>query len=283
MLIIDYKQLFYNELNSIYPKTEISSFFYILLEEVLGLSRVEIVFNLNNSIDNEFLKVLLNALQQLKNHIPIQYIIGHTTFCDLKFNVSKDVLIPRPETEELVQWIINDFKNFKKINVLDIGTGSGCIAISLAKYLPNATVYALDISEKAIEIAKGNAKLNEVDINFIHADILALQQLNRTFDCIVSNPPYVQQKEKIKMEKNVLDNEPHTALFVPDNNPLLFYNAIATFAQNHLEKNGHLYFEINRAFGSKIKEMLQDNNFKEVILKQDFYKADRMIKATATH
>lgn len=283
MLIIDYKQLFYNELNSIYPKTEISSFFYILLEEVLGLSRVEIVFNLNNSIDNEFLKVLLNALQQLKNHIPIQYIIGHTTFCDLKFNVSKDVLIPRPETEELVQWIINDFKNFKKINVLDIGTGSGCIAISLAKYLPNATVYALDISEKAIEIAKGNAKLNEVDINFIHADILALQQLNRTFDCIVSNPPYVQQKEKIKMEKNVLDNEPHTALFVPDNNPLLFYNAIATFAQNHLEKNGHLYFEINRAFGSKIKEMLQDNNFKEVILKQDFYNADRMIKATATH
>lgn len=283
MLIIDYKQLFYNELNSIYPKTEISSFFYILLEEVLGLSRVEIAFNLNNSIDNELLKVLLNALQQLKNNIPIQYIIGHTTFCDLKFNVSKDVLIPRPETEDLVQWIINDFKNFKKINVLDIGTGSGCIAISLAKYLPNATVYALDISEKAIEIAKGNAKLNEVDINFIHADILALQKLNRSFDCIVSNPPYVQQKEKIKMEKNVLDNEPHTALFVPDNNPLLFYNAIATFAQNHLEKNGYLYFEINRAFGSKIKEMLQDNNFKEVILKQDFYNADRMIKATATH
>jgi release factor glutamine methyltransferase len=253
------------------------------MEEVLGLGRVEIAFNLNNLIKNESLEVLQNALNQLKKQVPIQYIIGNTTFYNLKFNVSKDVLIPRPETEELVQWIINDFKNQKPINVLDIGTGSGCIAISLAKYLPNAKLHAIDISEKAIEMAKKNAKLNDVDINFIEADILVQKQLNQKFDCIVSNPPYVQQIEKTKMEKNVLDYEPHQALFVPNENPLLFYNAIATFAQNHLHKNGSLYFEINRLFGTDIIEMLQSKGFNQVILKQDFYNADRMIKATTTY
>lgn len=283
MLIKDYKNLFYNELHSIYPNTEISSFFNILMEEVLGLGRVEIAFNLNQLIKHESLEVLQNALIQLKKQVPIQYIIGNTTFYNLKFNVSKDVLIPRPETEELVQWIINDFKNQKTINVLDIGTGSGCIAISLAKYLPNAKLHAIDISEKAIEMAKKNAKLNNVDINFIEADILVQKQLNQKFDCIVSNPPYVQQIEKTKMEKNVLDYEPHQALFVPNENPLLFYNAIATFAQNHLHKNGSLYFEINRLFGTDIIEMLQSKGFNQVILKQDFYNADRMIKATTTY
>lgn len=282
MLIKDYKDLFYNELHSIYPNTEILSFFNILMEEVLGLNRIEIAFNLNKSIDQKSVTVLQNALKQLKTQVPIQYIIGSTTFCDLKFKVSNDVLIPRPETEELVQWIIDDFKNQKPIKILDIGTGSGCIAISLAKYLPNVELYAMDISEKAIEMAKQNAKLNNVDINFIQADILALQQLNQSFDCIVSNPPYVQNQEKNQMEKNVLDFEPHQALFVPDNNPLIFYNAIAAFAQNHMNKNGSLYFEINRLFGAKIIEMLQNKGFNQVILKQDFYNADRMIKATKT-
>ena len=282
MLIKDYKDLFYNELHSIYPNTEILSFFNILMEEVLGLNRIEIAFNLNKSIDQKSVTVLQNALKQLKTQVPIQYIIGSTTFCDLKFKVSNDVLIPRPETEELVQWIIDDFKNQKPIKILDIGTGSGCIAISLAKFLPNAELYAMDISEKAIEMAKQNAKLNNVDINFIQADILALQQLNQSFDCIVSNPPYVQNQEKNQMEKNVLDFEPHQALFVPDNNPLIFYNAIAAFAQNHMNKNSSLYFEINRLFGAKIIEMLQNKGFNQVILKQDFYNADRMIKATKT-
>jgi len=199
--------------------------------------------------------------------------------------VNSHVLIPRPETEELVSWILKDFKNTKNaIKILDIGTGSGCIAIALAKNIPNATVFAIDVSAKALEVAKKNATLNAVNIHFIEENILDNPQLNTNnkldmFDVIVSNPPYVRELEKEQMQQNVLENEPHLALFVKNNNPLLFYTKISEIAKIHLTKNGVLYFEINQYLGKKITDLLQLKNFKNIELKKDIYQADRMVKA----
>ena len=199
------------------------------------------------------------------------------------FKVNENTLIPRPETEELVDWILKEGTD-RAVNVLDIGTGSGCIAIALAKNMPNAKVYALDISKAALKTAKLNADLNKVKIEFIEADILTighaeLVSVSHKFDVIVSNPPYIQEKEKPLMKPNVLNNEPHLALFVKDENPLLFYEAITEFAIHNLTKNGQLFFEINEYLGRKMIRLLIDNNFKNIELKQDILKKDRMIKA----
>ena len=201
----------------------------------------------------------------------------------MHFKVNESTLIPRPETEELVEWILKENRN-RIINILDIGTGSGCIAISLAKNLPNANVYALDISKEALKTAKFNADLNDVEIEFIEADILSiydskLDVLSHKFDIIVSNPPYVREKEKPLMKPNVINNEPHLALFVKDEKPLQFYEAITEFAINNSTKNGELFFEINEFLGRKMIQLLIDNNFKNVELKQDIFRKDRMIKA----
>lgn len=279
------KDLFQKELKDMYDKEEINNFFYMLLESYLGLKRIQLALNPELSYPEKELYPIYDGLKKLIQNIPIQYIIGETEFYGLRFKVNKDVLIPRPETEELVQWIINQQPNSKsnQFNILDIGTGSGCIAISLAKNLQNARVYALDVSEKALKVAKMNAKFNLVDVTFIEANILDPQtwitELKKMkFDIIVSNPPYVREQEKEQMKANVLNNEPHLALFVENNNPLLFYNAISQFAVNNLSQNGSLCFEINEYLGKQMKQLLNAFNFRMIELKQDIFGKDRMIK-----
>ncbi len=278
--ILSLKQYFQTELNNLYLKEEIASFFNILTEEILRLNRVEIALEPNKIIKNPKLNRFLLATEQLKQEKPIQYIVGNTEFYGLNFKVTKDVLIPRPETEELVSWIINDWKSNKNITILDIGTGSGCIAISLAKNLPNTTIFALDISESALEIAKRNAVKNKVNLIFLNEDILKLKNLNQKFDIIVSNPPYVRELEKKEMQKNVLDNEPHLALFVKDNNALLFYDKISDFTKKHLAKNGNLYFEINQYLGKETLNLLKEKGFKNCILRRDVFDKNRMLKCS---
>ncbi|WP_445955983.1 peptide chain release factor N(5)-glutamine methyltransferase [Yeosuana sp.] len=279
------KDLFQKELKDMYDKEEIDSFFYMLLESYLGLKRIQLALNPELSYPEKELYPIYDGLKKLKQNIPIQYIIGETEFYGLRFKVNKDVLIPRPETEELVQWIINQQPNSKsnQFNILDIGTGSGCIAISLAKNLPNAKVYALDISKKALKVAKINAKFNLAEVTFIEANILDPQTWNielkkMKFDIIVSNPPYVREQEKEQMKDNVLKNEPHLALFVENNDPLQFYKAISQFAVNNLSQNGSLYFEINEYLGKQMKQLLNAFNFRMIELKQDIFGKDRMIK-----
>ena len=278
MTIKQIKRVFTSELSSIYPVTEIDSFFNILSEEYLGLNRVDLALKFNDNI--KIPKKFHDALNDLVDQKPIQYILNKTTFYGLDFIVNIDVLIPRPETEELVDWIINDNKSIKNLNILDIGTGSGCIAISLAKNLDKSNVTALDISKQAIKIANKNADNNKVFIDFIEEDILnSNYQFTNKLDVIVSNPPYVRDLEKQEINDNVLKNEPHLALFVSDENPLLFYNAIADFSLKNLKENGILYFEINQYLGKETVDLLKNKGFKNIILKKDIFNNDRMIKA----
>lgn len=279
--IIKLKTHFKNTLKNLYPQTEIDSFFSILSEFYFNLKRIDIALNPNLLVDKTKFD---NAITDLINQKPIQYIIGETEFFGLTFKVDKNVLIPRPETEELVQKIINDNKsNQKEINILDIGTGSGCIAISLAKNLQNSKVFALDVSEEALQVASKNAINNKVNVDFILDNILnskfnsEISVHNSKFDIIVSNPPYVRDLEKQEIAKNVLDNEPHIALFVKDDNPLLFYDKIADFAQKHLNKNGKLYFEINQYLGNETVSLLTKKGFKNIELQKDIYGNDRII------
>jgi release factor glutamine methyltransferase len=278
MLIQEFKLHFFSELSILYPETEIQSFFTILIEFKLHLSRIQLALEHNFELDNDDFEFLQNALLKLKNQIPIQYIVGETAFYGLMFKVDKNVLIPRPETEELVEWILQNHKNSNLLKILDVGTGSGCIAISLAKNLPNTEVFALDISVEAINVAKNNALMNQVKVEFILADILKIEKLATNFDIIVSNPPYVRELEKSQMQQNVLSNEPHIALFVKDENPLLFYGKIAELAKNHLTENGVLYFEINQYLGPETIELLKSKGFKNIELKKDIYGVDRMVK-----
>lgn len=286
MKLKDIPKVFQIELKGMYEKEEIDNFFYMLLESYLGLKRLQLALNPELTYPEKELISIFDGLKKLKQNIPIQYILGETEFYGLHFKVNNDVLIPRPETEELVECIINQQPNSKngQLNILDIGTGSGCIAISLTKSLPNAKVYALDISKKALNVAKKNAELNLVDVTFIEADILDPKTWNDDFknlifDIIVSNPPYVREQEKGLMENNVIKNEPHLALFVENNNPLQFYQAISQFAVNNLSLHGSLYFEINEYLGEQMKQLLNTFNFKKIELKQDVFGKDRMIKA----
>lgn len=280
MQIQQFKTTFFNELNNLYPETEIQSFFNLLVEFKLNLTRIEVALQPDFEIQNTELTFLQNSIVDLKKFIPIQYIIGETEFYGLPFTVNKNVLIPRPETEELVDWIIKDWKNSKEIKILDIGTGSGCIPISLAKNLQNSEVYSIDISSEAIKTAKNNAGINNVSIHFTEADILNTTKLTNMFDVIVSNPPYVRELEKEQMQQNVLANEPHLALFVKDENPLLFYDKITDLAKSHLSKNGQLYFEINQYLGKETIELLKSKGFTTIKLKKDIFGVDRMLKAT---
>ena len=285
MLIKSYKNYFFEALSILYDEKEIESFFYIIAEYLHQKKRIDIALSPNFIIDDVTLQKWENILNDLKNQKPIQYIIGETHFYGLPFLVNSNTLIPRPETEELVDLIIKECSNIQfassKIKILDIGTGSGCIAISLAKNLPNAQVFALDVSQKAIEVAQKNAEKNAVEVNFILADILEIEDIENTttFDIIVSNPPYVRMVEKAEIKPNVLDYEPHLALFVEDNDALLFYRKIAQLAQKSLTKNGKLFFEINQYLGKETVELLKEKGFKEIVLKKDIYGNDRMIKA----
>ncbi len=289
MTILELKNIFRSELGGIFPKNEIDSFFYMLSDTYLHLKKVDIALDPNLTITSSKVKEFNSALAKLKKEIPIQYIIGETEFYGLPFKVDKNVLIPRPETEELVEWIIQDIKNQKlkdkndsekKIKILDIGTGSGCIAISLAKNTPSAKIWALDVSEKAIAIAKQNALSNKVNIHFLNKNILNLKELPNKFDVIVSNPPYVRELEKMEINNNVLKHEPHLALFVKDKNALIFYDKIADLTKINLTKKGCLYFEINQYLAKETTVLLKNKGFKNIELKKDIFGNDRMIKTT---
>ena len=289
MILKEYKINFIEALISIYDQEEIESFFYIITGFLHQKKRIDLALEPNFSInENEVEKWNLIAAE-LKQEKPIQYILGETEFYGLRFLVNENTLIPRPETEELVELILNENSKNKIPNpkILDVGTGSGCIAISLAKILPNAKVYALDVSDKALEIAKQNAAFNEVEINFINKSILEVedsiipitinQQPTTLFNIIVSNPPYVRNLEKKEIKKNVLAYEPHLALFVEDDDALLFYRKIAKLAQKNLTENGKLYFEINQYLGKETFELLESLGFLNIELIKDVYGNDRMI------
>jgi len=285
MVLKEIRILFQKDLSAVYPKDEITSIFKLLAQFYLSFDAAELVLYANKNLTKHEANNFLRALERLKNKEPIQHIIGETSFFDLTFKVNSNVLIPRPETEELVQWILTDLsKNTsnQKIQLVDIGTGSGCIAISLAKNIPNASVYALDISKPALSIAKENAIINDVNIHFLNADILKTKELPKTFDLIVSNPPYVKHLEKELMHDNVLEHEPDKALYVPDDMPLVFYKKITELARKHLATNGKLYFEINQYLGNETRQLIQSKGFKNVILKKDFLGNDRMIRAESS-
>nr|WP_315159302.1 peptide chain release factor N(5)-glutamine methyltransferase [uncultured Flavobacterium sp.] len=285
MKIKEYRIQFVEALTSLYGEGEAESFFYLVLEEKRQLKRVDLALQPNLFFSEDEIEVWNSILEQLKLEIPIQYLLGKTSFYGLDFEVNENVLIPRPETEELVDWIVsNTLKSgrSKSIKILDIGTGSGCIAISLAKTLPNAEVFAIDVSEKALATAKKNAESNTVEVTFISQNILETQDLKQEFDIIVSNPPYVRNLEKEEIKKNVLDNEPHLALFVEDNDALIFYRKISELAQKNLTSSGQLYFEINQYLGKEMISLLEELNFKNIELRKDIYENDRMILGSFT-
>ena len=259
-------------------REETGSLFRLVVEHYLDIGPFALVLTPDLVINKGEEQPLFQALAQLKLQKPVQYILGTTEFMGMDFKVDPNVLIPRPETEELVQWILEDWGNCREtIRILDIGTGSGCIAIVLAKNLKKAEVFALDVSDGALDMAKGNAISNGVAITFIQADILALEKLDVHFDIIVSNPPYVREMEKGKMKANVIENEPELALFVKDDDPLLFYRKIVEFARINLRSKGELYFEINQYLGNRTKSLL-DPHFFNVELRKDLYGNDRMLK-----
>ncbi|WP_374400490.1 peptide chain release factor N(5)-glutamine methyltransferase [Flavobacterium sp.] len=291
MLLKKYKTHFFDSLKNSQDEQEIESFFFILTEYLHNLKRVDLALNPNFELSDaevEKWNIILADLQQEK---PIQYIMGETWFYGLRFEVNENTLIPRPETEELIEWIIESQKSkvkSQKFDILDIGTGSGCIPISLKANLPQANVSAIDVSEKALEVAKRNAISNKVEINFIQTNILEVEDLSQlptpnsqlptSFDIIVSNPPYVRNLEKEEIKKNVLEYEPHLALFVEDTDALLFYRKIAQLALKNLTPNGLLFFEINQYLGKETVELLQNLGFKNIELKKDIYGNDRMIR-----
>lgn len=279
MYLKQFKKHFFLALSDHYPETEIQSFFSLLTEFQLKLNRAQVILQPTYEIKKNDLLFLQGCLADLKKHVPIQYILGKTEFYGLDFNVNKHVLIPRPETAELVDWIVKESLKKRNLKILDIGTGSGCIAISLARSLPDSEVYAMDISPESLKVAQKNAMLNNARIHFIEADILALNELPFSFDIIVSNPPYVRDSEKEKIQKNVLENEPHLALFVQDENPFVFYHKISELSKEWLAKNGTLYLEINQYLGTKTVQILKRKGFRHIELRKDLFKNDRMIKA----
>lgn len=277
---------FTEDLKSSYPATEILTFFNRLAEAYLGMKRIDITLNPDRKLTETEQKRLKTALNRLKIHEPLQYILGETEFYGIPFLVNKNVLIPRPETEELVDWIVKDFqKTFsaarknKPFKILDIGTGSGCIAVSLAKNLPQAQVFGLDFSKEALEIAIKNAALNKLEIEFVHADILEIEILPELYDIIVSNPPYVRQLEKAELQPNVLNHEPAMALFVSDQDALVFYRKIAAIGLKNLVSGGLLYFEINEYLEAETRDLVAGLGYKEIVLQKDIFGKPRMLKA----
>jgi release factor glutamine methyltransferase len=279
---------FSKQLSTIYDTNEVNSLFMMVLENVVNISSAKIKAFPETEISTHDTERITNILTRLATGEPIQYILGYAEFYGLTFKVNPSVLIPRPETEELVDWAIKSWQLAvgswqAPFNILDIGTGSGCIPISLKKNLPDAEVSAIDISPEALQTAKENAGLNKVDINFIQDDILNPTNhslLTTHHSLIISNPPYVTFEDKKLMHTNVTDFEPHTALFVPEDDPLVFYKAIADFASTHLDKGGLLFFEINESCGKQIVELLEDKKFTNIELRKDISGKDRIIKAT---
>lgn len=289
MNINKFRDYFNKTLKKLYPTSEIDTFLFLLLEEYLNFKRIDVVLKSNFEISHEDLTLLKSSTKLLEQEVPIQYILGKTEFYGFPFILNEHVLIPRPETEELVTSVLSKISKLerlhpiekeKKLKILDIGTGSGCIPISLKRSLPFAEITAIDIANEALIIAQKNASLNKVNINFIQQNILKTTGLDDIYDIIISNPPYVRVSEKIEIKNNVLKNEPHLALFVEDNNPLIFYSKIAELAKSHLTKNGTLFFEINQYLGKETAELIKLKGFNKIQLKKDIFGHDRIIIAS---
>lgn len=251
---------------------------YALLEDVFGLRKTDVLLGRFEALSEAEKLHFAECAKRLSTGEPLQYVVGTAPFGELRFEVTPATLIPRPETLELVEWVVADENVKSALRLLDIGTGSGCIAISLAQLLPQATVSAWDISAEALAVARRNAELNGVAVDFKQVDVLHVTEAE-TYDCIVSNPPYICEEEKAEMTDSVLLHEPHTALFVPNTDPLRFYRAIAELGMRCLSPGGTLYFEINRAYGAETCNLLRDLGFRDVELRKDFYGNDRMVKA----
>ena len=270
-----------------YSESEIHVLGMLILEKLTGFSRIWLLIHKELKLNDEQNIIASQYLERLKNHEPIQYILGETEFYGLKFKVNPSVLIPRPETEELVEWVKpphppkGGFLSGTP-TLLDVGTGSGCIAVALKKKFPSANVSAMDISPEALALAKENAALNEVNIEFIQDDILHPATTDRKWDVIVSNPPYIPASEQRYLHKNVTDFEPHLALFVQDNDPLIFYRKIAEFALSHLTAGGRLYVEIHQSLGRQCCQLLESMGFQSVVLRKDLSGNDRMISSFAS-
>ena len=279
MTVNDYKKRFLNQLPAFYDETERLNLFYMIMEFVLNYNKVDVVLNGNDSVLIENQQKIDEVFNRLQNNEPIQYITQQANFFGYDFKVSPATLIPRPETEELVDWVLTEMKKQPQKNwrVLDIGTGTGCIPITIKKEFPFAKVFAIDISVDALKIAQENAINLKADVTFIQQDILQTEQLD-AYDIIISNPPYVRNLEKAEINENVLQHEPHLALFVDDNDPLIFYRKITQLAYKSLHENGMLFFEINQYLGNEMQEMVSAY-FKTIELKKDFIQNDRMMKA----
>ena len=280
MLLDDFRNEMQISLNSLYNPAEINELSYQVISHVLGLSRAAIALSRKQKLNNTHEQKLKAILDRLQTGEPVQYVIGFAQFLEFELQVTKDTLIPRPETEELVEVIFSNFKsNYPKMSILDIGTGSGCIAIALSARFNNAQVDAIDVSEEALKVAKSNAKQYGLSINFLELDILSISELDKTYDVIVSNPPYVRVLEKKQMHVNVLDFEPDSALFVSDDDPLVFYRKIATLSKRFLNPNGYLFFEINEYLGTEMVKMLVNLGFRDVKLIKDIFGKNRIIIA----
>ncbi len=274
------KKIIREKLAPMYSPSEVESLIHLILEHVTGFNRLQIHLRQTDQLPDAKIIQIMEIVNRLIAHEPIQYIIGETEFFGLNFSVSPAVLIPRAETEELVDWIIQEEKNHCK-SLLDIGTGSGCIPISIDRNLSLDFVEGWDISEEALKIARQNAAKNDSKVLFSSHNILDSENFDdaKKWDIIVSNPPYVLMEEAELMDKNVADFEPHLALFVPNNDPLIFYRAIAQFATVHLQLHGSLYFEINEKQGEQVVELLRELGFSEILTRKDLQGKDRMIRA----
>ncbi|MBR5087344.1 MAG: peptide chain release factor N(5)-glutamine methyltransferase [Muribaculaceae bacterium] len=267
------------ELCNIYDSNEISAMTREMMTKVLSCKPVDIVMRYSEDIPDDFSNILLGMIERLKNHEPLQYILGVAHFHGHDFKVTPAVLIPRPETAQLVDMIVDENPR-SDLMVLDIGTGSGCIAISLSRALKFAQVTGIDLSARALEIAEFNNKALNTRVKFVEQDILTCRAPSEAWDIIVSNPPYITESEKASMERNVLDYEPEEALFVSDDDPMLFYRPIATYASRALKNGGRLYLEINRAMASQVVDILQQAKLRDIQVHTDFYGNNRFVTAT---
>lgn len=276
-----------SQLKNVVDANELQQFVWLIFDHLRGFSRLDLMMKAEEELSEKEVDFIHKAVERLQGHEPLQYVLGQTHFMDLTFKVDKNVLIPRPETEELVTWILEEHPNglFNKVaaeqlHILDVGTGSGCIPVTLKKLRPLASVEAWDISEGALEMAKSNALLNDVEVDFLLRDVLNYQQYSLSpKHVLISNPPYVTQSEQAKMAPNVLGYEPHLALFVADDAPLLFYRAIASLGVDCLVPGGYLYFEINEAYGQEVCKMLKELGFQSILLRKDLSGRDRMVRA----
>ena len=282
MTIAEIESIYTDQLPPLYDRDEAKNIAQLAVQFICKLSKTYVMLHRGHDLTLGEETSLIRVLDELRFGKPLQYVLGEADFYGMRFKVNSNVLIPRPETEELVFWALESVKEYKQrsLNIIDLGTGTGCIPISIKKNLPGAEVCACDISQAALDTAIENAVLNQTEVHFFQADILkdTFSLLPLTFNLIISNPPYITEREKVSMHANVLQHEPHTALFVPDSDPLLFYNKIADFALKHLAEDGALFLEINEALGKETTLMLVKKGFQAEV-KTDLQGKERMIKA----